>query len=127
MRDIENENDVRALVDAFYDAVRDDPLLNPIFTDVAQVDWASHLPRMYAFWNGLIFGQPGYTGSPFLPHTQLPVRREHFTRWLELFRATVDRKFAGEYAQRAKDAAGSIAHTFALRMGLINPVAGQLL
>lgn len=127
MRDIENETDVRLMVDEFYGAIREDALLNPIFTDVAQVDWAHHLPKMYAFWNGLILGLPGYAGAPFPPHAVLPVNREHFVRWLELFRATVDRLFTGTRAQRAKDVAGSIAHTFAMRMGLIEPMAGQML
>lgn len=127
MKDIESEADVRALVDAFYAAIREDALLNPIFSDVAQVDWAHHLPRMYAFWNGLILGLPGYTGAPFPMHAVLPVTREHFVRWLDLFRATVDRLYAGERAQRAKDAAASIAHTFALRMRLIDPMAGKML
>ena len=127
MKDLETDADVRALVDQFYAAVREDALLNPIFSDVAQVDWSHHLPKMYAFWNGIIFGQPGYTGAPFPPHTRLPVTREHFARWLELFRATVDRCFAGTAADRAKNAAASIAHTFAMRMGLIDPMAGQML
>lgn len=127
MTDIETKADVRRLVDEFYGAIREDALLNPIFTDVAQVDWTHHLPKMYEFWNGLILGEPGYSGQPFPPHVVLPVGREHFTRWLELFRATVDRNFVGVHAQRAKDAAGSIAHTFAMRMGLIDPMAGKLL
>jgi hemoglobin len=127
LKDIENEADVRLLVDAFYAGIREDALLNPIFNDVAQVDWAHHLPKMYAFWNGLIFGQPGYVGQPFAAHVQLPVGREHFTRWLQLFRDTVDRHFIGAGAKRAKDAAASIAHTFAMRMGLIDPIAGQML
>ena len=127
MKDIETEADVRLLVDEFYGAIREDALLNPIFTDVAQVDWAHHLPKMYAFWSGLILGVPGYSGAPFPPHTVLPVGLEHFSRWLELFRATVDRHFAGPFAKRAKDSAGSIAHTFAMRMGLIDPVAGKML
>lgn len=127
MKDIETEADVRLLVDEFYGAIRGDALLNPIFTDVAQVDWTHHLPKMYAFWNGLILGIPGYAGAPFPPHTVLPVGREHFSRWLELFRGTVDRLFSGEHADRAKNAAGSIAHTFAMRMGVIDPLAGKML
>jgi hemoglobin len=127
MRDIETDADVRTLVDTFYAAIREDELLNPIFTDVAQVDWAHHLPKMYAFWSGLIFGKPGYVGQPFAAHVPLPVGREHFARWLGLFRATVDRLFAGPAANRAKDAAASIAHTFAMRMGVIDPMAGRML
>lgn len=127
VKDIETEADVRRLEDEFYAAIREDALLNPIFTDVARVDWAHHLPKMYAFWNGLILGVPGYVGAPFPPHTVLPVGREHFTRWLELFHGTVDQNFSGAHAKRAKDAAASIAHTFAMRMGLIEPIAGQML
>jgi hemoglobin len=127
MPDITTEADVQRLVDAFYGRIQDDELLNPIFADVAEVDWSEHLPKMYAFWNGIILAQPGYRGAPWPAHASLPVTAEHFRRWLELFRATVDANFAGEAATRAKNAAASIAHTFALRMGLIDPVAGQLL
>jgi len=127
MKDIESPDDVRLLVDEFYSAIREDALLNPLFSDVAQVDWQKHLPKMYAFWNGLILGIPGYDGRPFPPHTVLPVTREHFQRWLALFHATIDRHFVGPGAKRAKDASASIAHTFAMRMGLIDPMAGQML
>ncbi|RYF45344.1 MAG: sec-independent protein translocase TatC, partial [Cytophagaceae bacterium] len=37
---------VRLLVNSFYDKVQVDPLIGPIFMDVAEVDWASHLPKM---------------------------------------------------------------------------------
>jgi hemoglobin len=127
MADITNEADVRLLVDEFYGAIRRDDLLNPIFSDIAQVDWAHHLPKMYAFWNQIILGVPGYAGAPFPPHTKLPVQREHFSRWVGLFQATVDAHFAGPAAKRAKDAAASIAHTFAMRLGVIDPIAGRLL
>jgi hemoglobin len=127
MRDIETEIDVRRLVDEFYAAIREDALLNPIFTDVAQVDWQHHLPKMYAFWSGLILGKVGYAGQLFAAHVKLPVEREHFVRWLTLFHAAVDRLFTGPGAKRAKDAAASIAHTFAMRMGLIDPMAGRML
>lgn len=127
MNDINTEEDVKRLVDEFYLKVREDALLNPIFADVAQVDWSHHLPKMYAFWSGMILGKPGYAGAPWPAHAVLPVTAEHFRRWLELFRATVDENFSGEGATRAKNAAGSIAHTFAMRMGLIDPMAGQML
>lgn len=125
MNDIETETDVKHMVDEFYAAIRADALLNPIFSDVAQVDWAHHLPKMYAFWNGMILGKPGYVGAPFAAHVSLPVSGAHFARWLELFRDTVDRNFAGVGATRAKNAAASIAHTFAMRIGLVDPAAGK--
>ena len=47
--DITDRRDVACLVNVFYDRVRDDDILGPIFDDVAHVDWATHLPRMYRF------------------------------------------------------------------------------
>ena len=126
-KDLENEADVRQLVDAFYGKIQQDALLNPIFADVAQVDWSQHLPKMYAFWNGILLGIPGYAGRPFPPHVDLPVTAEHFERWVALFKATVDELFTGPGALRAKNAAASIAHTFALRMGLIDLPPGRLM
>lgn len=127
MKDIETEADVRVLVDAFYGKIQQDALLNPIFSEVAQVDWSHHLPKMYAFWNNLILGLPGYAGRPFPPHTVLPVTAEHFRQWLALFHRTVDENFSGAGATRAKNAASSIAHTFAMRLGVIEPTHGGLL
>jgi hemoglobin len=125
MNDIGTEADVKRLVDEFYRAVRKDNLLEPIFSQVAQVEWEHHLPRMYAFWSGLILGVPGYSGQPFAMHARLSLTRDHFDRWLEVFHGTVDAHFTGPRAQRAKDTAVGIAHTFALRLGLIEPRLGR--
>src|SRR3954468_8428387 len=100
MKDIDSETDVQQLVDDFYGTIRGDALLNPIFTDVARVDWQHHLPKMYAFWSGLILGKSGYVGQPFAAHLKLPVGKEHFQQWLALFLTTVDRHFTGPGAQR---------------------------
>lgn len=127
MTDIQTEADVKRLVDAFYAKIRADALLDPIFSDVAKVDWAEHMPKMYAFWNGMLLGVPGYAGRPWPAHAVLPVTLAHFDRWVALFQATVDEFFAGETAERAKGIALSIAHTFALRMGLIQPLADRVL
>ena len=54
--DLETEADIIQLVDAFYARVNADALLRPIFNDVAQVDWASHLPTMYDFWSSVLLG-----------------------------------------------------------------------
>lgn len=42
--------DIVRLVDAFYERVRADEILGPIFDEVAHTDWDQHLPKMYAFW-----------------------------------------------------------------------------
>lgn len=111
--DIQSEADIAQLVGQFYGLVRQDTLLGPIFDDVAQVDWAHHIPRLVGFWSTVLLGSAQYTGNPVLPHLALarkiPVQASHFERWLLLFRQTVDELFVGERAEQAKIRAQSIA------------------
>lgn len=119
MKDIATDGDIRVLVDSFYEKVNRDGLLSPVFNEFAKVDWAEHLPSMYRFWSTLLFRSGTYKGQPFPKHAPLPVAKEHFDRWLALFRQTVDEHFAGPKAEEAKGYAASIADTFQLRMGLL--------
>ncbi len=117
--DIITRDDVKKLVDSFYDRVNRDPLLAPIFNDVAKVHWETHLPVMYEFWGSLLIGEGDFRGRPYPKHAVLPVEQEHFERWLELFRATVEAHFVGEKAEEAKWRALCIADTFSMRMGVL--------
>ncbi len=117
--DISSDSDIRLLVDEFYRRVRLDPLLQPIFDDVAKVDWVEHLPHLYSFWSDLLFRTRQFSGRPWPKHAVLPVNREHFQRWLSLFTSTVDDNFEGPRAREAKGFAASIADTFQMRMGLL--------
>jgi hemoglobin len=125
MTDITTENDIKTLVDSFYDRVNRDDLLAPIFNEQAHVDWPTHLPQMYRFWSTLLFRTMTFKGQPFPKHAVLPLDRAHFERWLKLFRETVDSQFEGPKANEAKNYALSIADTFQLRMGLLSfPASG---
>lgn len=123
LSDIKGERDIRILVDSFYEGIRSDPMLGPLFKERVR-DWSKHLPTMCAFWTSLLFGSPDYKGNPFAKHVELPVEKKHFDRWLELFTQTVDRLFEGSKADQAKGAAKSIAHSFQVRMG-IDPFGGS--
>ncbi len=120
MPDIQTEADVKLLVDCFYDKVNADALLAPVFNDVAHVNWAAHLPRMYDFWSGLLLHTSRYQGQPFRKHIPLPIDEAHFERWLALFHRTVDELFAGPVADEAKLRARSIAHVFESRLLPLN-------
>lgn len=100
--DIMNLEDIKLLVDSFYEKVREDDKLANIFNDKIQDRWTEHLNKMYRFWQTVLLGDHTYFGSPFLPHANLPVEKEHFDRWLQLFYETVDSLFEGEKASRAK-------------------------
>jgi hemoglobin len=120
LHDIADEADIKQLVDAFYAKVNRDGLLAPVFNDFAKVDWEEHLPLLCTFWSTLLFRSAAYKGQPFPKHILLPVAREHFNRWVSLFKETVDELFKGPKANEAKGFAMSIADTFQRRMGLSN-------
>jgi len=119
-KEIENEADIKLLVDTFYENVNQDELLEPVFNGFAQVDWESHLPTMYKFWSSLLLGTSTYRGQPFPKHLRLPVESKHFNRWISLFLLTVDSLFEGAKAEEAKQKAANIAHIFQMRMGLLD-------
>ncbi|MBS1639849.1 MAG: group III truncated hemoglobin [Bacteroidetes bacterium] len=101
-KEIQNLTDIKLLVDSFYGKVREDDMLKDIFNNIIQNRWPQHLEKMYSFWQTVLLDEYTYNGTPFPPHTKLPVEEEHFTRWLQLFNATVDEYFVGEKATRAK-------------------------
>lgn len=75
------------LVHRFYDRVRADPLLGPIFA-ARITDWGPHLDRMVAFWSSVALMTGRYHGAPVPAHVGLPVNWAHFDHWLVLFRQT---------------------------------------
>ncbi|HLI92156.1 MAG TPA: group III truncated hemoglobin [Puia sp.] len=112
-KDISGGDDIRLLVDGFYEKARKDPALGPIFNDIARVDWEHHLPKMYAFWGNVLLQKGDYSGNPMATHLELnaltPLKKAHFDRWLQLFRETIDENFEGEVAERARQRSLSIA------------------
>jgi len=107
--DIATEEDIKTLVYRFYDKVRKDEVLAPVFNAVIQDDWDAHLQKMCDFWGTLLLYTRKYLDDPMAKHMPLPIRQEHFDRWLLLFGETVDEHFAGDLAGEAKRRAGNIA------------------
>lgn len=116
MPDITDRPDLVRLVDAFYTKVRADTQLGHVFDSVAKVDWDKHLPKLYDFWDSVMFRAGTFRGNLIATHAGLMPLTELgwplFERWLELFRLTVKELFAGERAEHivrcAEDMAGVI-------------------
>ncbi|MCA9482248.1 MAG: group III truncated hemoglobin [Nitrospina sp.] len=115
--DISSQGHIRILVDSFYEKVRQDSDLAPIFEEHIR-DWQTHLPIMYRFWERLLFGTGTYDGNPFAKHLPLPLEKRHFESWVRLFTHTVNEHFEGPIAEKSKQLARNIAGTFQLRMGI---------
>jgi hemoglobin len=111
--DITGRADIQKLVDTFYDKVRSNDILGPIFNDVAKIDWGHHLPKMYDFWSSILLNDHSYSGHPMPKHVALSkltnMTKVEFLEWLRLFYDTVDELFAGENAELAKYRGRTIA------------------
>lgn len=116
IKDITSRDDIKVLVDSFYQKVNSDELLAPIFS---HVDWPKHLPIMYNFWSSMLLGDQSYMGNPFQKHVHLAIDAAHFNTWFELFTQTVDEHFAGPKADEAKSRAQSIAGVWQHKLGLL--------
>ena len=78
---------IDALVEGFYERVRKDALIGPIFNERIS-DWGPHLAQMKLFWSSVTLMSGVYHGRPMPKHTPLPIDAAHFDRWLALFQAT---------------------------------------
>lgn len=109
MPDIETKDDLEVLVNTFYDRVRRDELLGPIFNSIIGDDWSAHLPVMYSFWNTVLFGAGDYKGQAIGKHIaidrKIPLQPQHFESWISYWRNTVDQLFIGSNAERIKEKA----------------------
>jgi hemoglobin len=106
MKEITGRADIELLVDGFYIKVKADDLLGPIFNDLGNFEWETHIPVMYSFWETMLLDEVTYKGNPMLSHIELnkkvPLTPEHFERWGKLFFETLDENFIGERVEEAK-------------------------
>ncbi len=112
-KDINNRHDIEILINEFYDRVKIDETIGPVFTEVVKINWEKHLPVMCDFWENAILFTGSYHGNPMDLHTHLhkamPLLQIHFQKWNQIFISTVDSLFKGEKALLAKQRAIKIS------------------
>lgn len=115
-----DEAGVKIVVDRFYDLVRQDKLLAPVFdSKIADAQWPHHLGQMYDFWSAMLLGTGRYEGRPMPKHLAIPqLADEHFIRWLILFKQTVETTCHPTTAAIFIDRAERIAQSFRLAIAL---------
>ena len=124
-KDILKLDDVKHLEDSFYGKIREDKLLKEIFNSNIQDRWPQHLEKMYTFWQTVLLSDHTYYGSPFPPHAKMPIDKEHFDRWLQLWFETIDENFTGEIADEAKWRASKMAEMFQFKINYIREKSGS--
>lgn len=112
-RALVSEQEIRRLVDLFYDKVHADPDLGPIFERVIQDEWGPHLQKMYDFWSSVMLTTGRYRGQPVVTHKRIEgLEIELFDRWLALFgescAESLDAETAGLFWRKAVRIAESL-------------------
>jgi len=107
---IKTRADISLLVHTFYDKIKKDETLGPIFNNIIS-DWGEHLELLTDFWETQLFLKRKYHGNPVTAHQEVDkkmnhtVTSEHFGLWLNLWFQTIDEFFEGETAWIAKNRA----------------------
>lgn len=103
------EDEITTLVHRFYDRIRSDDTLGPIFNTHIS-DWDKHLNTMVQFWSSLLRGTASFNGRPMPKHAVIPgLTASMFQHWLALFDATTQELDNQEMAARARDFSKRIA------------------
>lgn len=117
-KEITDSNDIRLLVDTFYNRASNDQLLAPIFQK--RIPDSNHLEPLYTYWQTTLLEEDTDQRIPFPKHADLPLTHQHFDRWLSLFHQTVDELFIGPLAETAKFRAIRMSEVFRYKMQLTN-------
>jgi len=109
---------IALLVDRFYDKVRVDPQLGPVF-NAAVHDWDEHKRTLTSFWCSVALHANSYRGNPMAVHRAQPaIRAEHFERWLSLWQTTTREVLDEADANAILEHADRIGRSLRLGMGL---------
>lgn len=107
------EDIIENLVHNFYNKVKKDQFIGPIFNKIIENDWDEHLSQICNFWSGIALSTGRYQGQPLLKHINIPkLNEEHFTRWLSIFEenaySTCSEEIANFFIERARKIAQSL-------------------
>ncbi|EWH13421.1 group III truncated hemoglobin [Cellulophaga lytica] len=109
--ELTTKENVFLLVSSFYDKIRKDETLGPIFNGII-TDWDHHLQHLTNFWSNQLFIERGtYKGNPIAVHNKVDnytnntINEMHFGIWLNYWLETLDELFEGDNVNIAKNRA----------------------
>jgi len=119
--DIQHRKDIKKLVFTFYEKVKQDETLGPIFNTII-TNWDDHIERLTDFWETNLLFVTKFKGNPIKVHNQVDqfcknqITNIHFGIWLRLWINTIDQLYAGDLATLAKNRARKMGTTLFIRM-----------
>ncbi len=118
---------ITRLVHRFYDAIRADPELGPVFEAELHDRWDAHLERMVDFWCTAMKVSRSFRGNVYHKHMALPnIAPSHLKRWLRLWRTHTEAVFTPALAGELQDVATGVARVMHLGWFGHLPVPGAL-
>lgn len=111
--DIQNIDDIKLFSDDFYTRLLADERINHHFI---KLDLEEHLPRIYAFWNMILFGDTSYKTNMMEAHRSLKLVKKDFSIWTRHFEAAVKTHFEGERADEVISRASMIGLTMRYKL-----------
>jgi hemoglobin len=118
-----SDESIGAVIEAFYQKVRRDPALGPVFSRaITDDEWPEHLSVIRDFWSSVMLKTGRYKGNPFAAHLTVEgISPALFGRWLGLFGETCREHLAPDIAADLHGRAVAIADS--LQAGLFfNPL-----
>lgn len=125
-----NDALISNLVESFYDTIRSDALLGPIFQSHVK-DWTPHLVRMKNFWASVTLESGRFRGNPMLKHIAIGgLDGVHFDRWLVLWNQTLDEVIPNDAAAQvfraaAERIAGSLLTGIKIQRDGLHAISNQ--
>ena len=122
----EIESALPALLARFYDRVRQDEQLGPVFAD-GVADWDHHLAALGDFWSSVMLASGRYEGNPVQAHLKHASRisPEMFGRWLAIWNRTTDEMLSAPVAAAMQAKAARIAESLDLALHFRSPGAND--
>lgn len=103
------------VIKLFYERVRSDKLLGPVF-ESAIPDWDDHHARLVDFWSSVMLTTGRYKGNPVALHLRHAdaLTPEAFGRWLSLWAETTEQLLSMPVAHAMQAKADRIAQSLQL-------------
>lgn len=120
MSDIQNQDDLYKVVDAFYKKLLADEAISYIFTDVVKIKLEEHLPVLVSFWSQSILGTGGYYNNLTQIHLDVNAKsylsKELFEIWLNHFENAIDENYQGINCERMKNQAHNLSTVMQIKI-----------
>ncbi len=119
------ETQIAALVPRFYDKVRADGMIGPVFAGAID-DWAPHLDTLIAFWSSVMLTSGRYKGNPMAAHMKhlATITPPMFDRWLALWAQVTAETLPTHIADALQAKAERIAQSLKLALYFRLPPRG---